>query len=123
MSKQPLKNDLDNVFEIQEYETNKPNKTTTVMNNGCLDNIFYNGGTAEGLKVTLQSMIAQDGSVLTCTVCGKSKDKAGNSYANRQMEGHVENMHVYGVVYECNSCEKTLGSKDKLHQHTSVHHK
>ena len=117
------KNDLDTAIEISKTETYIPNTSTTVMNTENVDKVFYNGGTAEGLKEILQSLIAKDGSVLTCTVCGKSKDKTGNHYANRQMERHVESMHVNGVVYECNNCEKTVGSKDALHKHTYLHHK
>ena len=118
--KQPLKSELNQVYEIPKTKTYIPNKTTTVMTTEHFDKVIYNGGIAEGLKETLQSMIAKNGTVLTCTVCGKSKDKAGNQYANRQMERHVESMHVEGVVYECNNCEKTFRSKNSLYSHSQL---
>ena len=118
--KQPLKSKLNKIYEIPKAETYVASKTTTVMTTEHFEKVFYNGGTPEGLKETLQSMISKDGTVLTCTVCGKSKDKAGNQYANRQMERHVESMHVDGVVYECNNCEKTFRSKNALYSHRQL---
>ena len=118
--KPSLENDFDQVIAIPKTETYITNKTTAIMTTENMDKVFYNGGTAEGLKETLQSMIARDGTVLTCTVCGKSKEEAGNRHANRQMERHVESMHVDGVVYECHSCDKTFRSKNALYCHTQL---
>ena len=58
--KQPLKSELNQVYEIPKTETYIPNKTTTVMTTEHFDKVIYNGGTAEGLKETLQSMIAKN---------------------------------------------------------------
>ena len=71
-------------------------------------NVTFTGGSSEELKETLWSMISQAGTVLTCTVCGKSKDKALDSYAKKHMVSHVESLHIEGVVYECTKCDKSF---------------
>jgi hypothetical protein len=71
-------------------------------------NVTFTGGSSEELKETLWSMISQAGTVLTCTVCGKSKDKALDSQAKRHMVSHVESLHIEGVSYECTKCDKSF---------------
>ena len=98
---------------------------STVMTlNSPAAQINFNGGSAQDLKSTLWSMIVQNGTVLTCTVCGKSKDKTLDNQANRHMESHVESLHTEGVEYECNKCDKTFRSKNALHKHNQqIHNK
>ena len=76
--------------------------------NTSIAKMSFNGGSAEDLKTTLWSMISQNGTVLTCTVCGKSKDKENDQRANLQMERHIESMHMEGVNYDCARCDKSF---------------
>ena len=103
-----------NLLEDNEYDSNS---TTIVSTNYPSTNVSFNGGTAEGLKSTLWSMIAQEGTVLTCTSCGKTMDRSLNRNARQQMEQHVESIHVDGLTYSCPRCDKIFRSKMALHKH------
>ena len=108
-------------FYEKEYT---PNPSTTVMTtNSPVSQVSFNGGTADDLKAVVWSMISQNGSVLTCTVCGKTKDKAIDTQAKHHMASHVESLHVDGVSYACNRCDNTFRSKPALHKHTHKEHK
>ena len=94
------------------------NATTTVMATfNTTPNMYFNGSTVEDLKLTLRSMITQEGKVLTCTVCGKTTDKSLSRHARELMEQHVESLHVDGVTYDCTKCDKTFKSKRALWNH------
>ena len=67
-------------------------------------------------------MIAQYGTVLTCTVCGKTTDRSLNRHARFHMEKHVESLHVEGVTYNCTRCDKISRSKVALQKHTQKFH-
>ena len=109
------------VYYDQEYA---PNASTTLMTtNSPSSQVSFTGGTGEDLKVVVWSMIAQSGTVLTCTVCGKTKDKAMDTQANHHMVSHVESLHVDGVTYDCTRCDKTFRSKHALHNHTYKAHR
>jgi hypothetical protein len=105
------------------YYDNEAEQINSVM---ALDNsaaqMHFSGGSAEDLKSTLLSMIYQNGTVLTCKVCGKSKDKTVDKKANEHMRNHVESLHTEGVIYECNKCDKTFGYKNAFHKHTHQAH-
>ena len=101
-----------------------PSPSTTLMTTSSPSSqVSFNGGTAEDLKAVVWSMIAQSGSKLTCTVCGKTKDKAMDTQANHHMASHVESLHVDGVTYDCTRCDKTFRSKHALHNHTYKAHR
>ena len=85
-------------------------------------NVSFNGGTAKDLKSTVWSMLAQDGTVLTCTVCGKTTDRSSNKHVRFHMERHVESLHVEGVTYNCTRCDKISRSKVALQKHTQKFH-
>ena len=107
-----------------EEELDDTNQTTTVMMAITPSSrMSFNVGTGGDLKETLWSMISQSGSVLTCNVCGKSKDKSVAKNAKMQMENHVESLHVDGVTYDCSRCEQVFRSKNALHKHTFINHK
>ena len=112
-SAQSLKNEIQPYNE--EYDSNMVVARTVTQ-------VSFSGGSAEDLKATLWSMISQNGTLLTCTVCGKSKDKTQDMYAKKHMESHVESLHTEGVVYDCNKCDKTFRSKNALHKHTQQVH-
>ena len=102
----------------------KPNTTATPMaKNNLSDQVSFEGGNAEDLKAVVWSKISQTGRVLTCTVCGKTKDRSTDRDANAHMANHVESIHVNGVTYNCPKCDKTFRSKHALHQHKYKHHK
>ena len=113
-------------FEAELYydQDSKENPSTTMMTTiGRTSQVSFNGGTAEGLKTVVWSMISQSGTMLTCTVCGKTKDKSLDRQATHHMTSHVESLHVEGATYECSRCEKTFRSKHALHCHTNEKHK
>ena len=110
-------NKLDNYYDEDAKQIN-----TVMALDSSAAQVHFNGGSAEDLKSTLWSMIYQNGTVLTCKVCGKSKDKTLDRYANKHMLSHVESLHTEGVVYECNKCDKTFGYKNALHKHTHQTH-
>ena len=99
----------------------KQNSTVVAFNNSVAQ-VHFDGGSAEDLKSTLWSMISQNGTILTCTVCGKYKDKTLDRDANKHMTSHVESLHLEGVLYECNKGDKTFRSKNALHKHTQKTH-
>ena len=109
------------VYYDQEYASNT--STTLMTTNSPVSQVSFNGGTAEDLKAVVWSMISQSGSLLTCTVCGKTKDKAMDSQANHHMASHVESLHVDGITYDCTRCDKTFRSKHALHNHTYKAHR
>ena len=116
MSAQFNKNEIDSYHKVKL--TNSVIATTSPV-----AQVSFTGGSSEELKETLWSMITQEGTVLICTVCGKSKDKATDREAKKQMLSHVESLHMEGVMYECTKCEKTFRSKAALNTHTSRVHK
>ena len=96
----------------------KPNSITAVMTTkNPLYQVSFEGGTAENLKAVVWSRISQAGRVLTCIVCGKTKDRSTDRDANAHMANHAESLHVNGVTYNCPKCQKTFRSKHALHNH------
>ena len=113
-------------FEAELYydQESKDILSTTMMTTiGQPSQVTFNGGTAEDFKTVVWSMISQSGTMLTCTVCGKTKDKSLDRQATHHMTSHVESLHVEGATYECARCEKTFRSKHALHCHTNKAHK
>ena len=104
----------------QEYAPN--HSSTLLTTNSAAYQVYYNRGTAEDLKAVVWSMISQSGTVLTCTVCGKTKDRTLDSQANHQMASHVESLHVEGVQYDCTRCDKTFRSQNTLYNPTYKAH-
>ena len=85
--------------------------------------VSFTGGSAEVLKASMRSMISENGPIFTCTVCGKTKDNNVDKRARRQIERHVESMHLEGVAYDCGRCDKTFRSRNALDTHTPSKHK
>ena len=75
------------------------------------------------LNTALKSMSLQTGSLITCTVCGKTNDLKTNSKARQTMQQHIESMHVDGLLYKCAMCDKTFRSKNARYTHKSKHHR
>ena len=94
--------------ETYEDKQSFDESTTLITTNSSLAKVSFYGGSAEDLKTTLWSMISQNGQMLTCTICGKSKNKQIDQQANNQMERHVESLHIEGVTYDCTKCDKTF---------------
>jgi hypothetical protein len=116
----------DNEFEAELYhgQEYKPNTTTALVTaNSPAAQVSFNGGTAEDLKAVVWSLISQTGTVVTCTVCGKTKDKSVDRDTNSHMASHVERLHVDGVIYNCPSCDTTFRCKSALHNHTYKIHR
>ena len=111
-----------NIAVASNDETYSKELGTVMKFNSPAAPMNFNGGSARDLKSTLWSMIVLNGTLLTCTVCGKSKDKTLDNQANRHMESHVESLHTEGVEYECNKCDKTFRSKNAMHKHTQQIH-
>ena len=127
-NEQNMKKDLSSSFykiEIDSKQDKPASKliSSVIATTSPAAQVSFTGGSAEELKETLWSMISQEGPVLTCTVCGKSKDKAMDREAKKQMVSHVESLHMEGVMYECTKCEKTFRSKAAFNTHTSRVHK
>ena len=109
--------------KILDDNESDSNSTRIVMTtNHPSSNVSFIGGTTEDLKSTLWSMIAQEGTVLTCTACGKTTDRALNRNARQQMEQHVESLHVDGVTYNCPRCDKIFRSKMAFQKHVRKFH-
>ena len=110
--------------EPLDDEQHFQNQTTTVMTTENLQTkVLYTGGNSEDLKSTICSLIFKNGTIITCTVCGKTKDETVDKNAKYHMESHVESLHVDGVTYNCTKCDKTFRSKNALHKHTFRYHK
>ena len=121
-----------NIYEQNfksEYASNghKNNKNQTsiviAMESGTQNKVSYEEGSLGDLKSTIWSMISNNGTILVCSVCGKTIDKTVDKVAKQHMENHVESLHLDGVTYECTKCDKTFRSKNNLHKHTFRHHK
>ena len=83
-----------NKMEIYyDGESDVKQSGTVVELNNLVPQVYFNGGSSEDLKLTLWSMISQNGTVLICTVCGKSKDKISDREAKTHMMSHVESLH------------------------------
>ena len=95
------------------------------MNTNSLPAVLsITGGFGEDLKVSgLWSMISEKGPIFTCTVFGKTKDNNIDKIARRQIEGHVESMHLEEVAYDCGRCDKTSRSRNALYKHTCSKYK
>ena len=112
---------IDNLYK-QEYITDQT--TALIRANSQNSLVSYSGGSADDLKATLWSMMSQKGTLITCTVCGKTKDKETDKKATLQMERHIESLHVEGLSYACAKCDKTFRSKNILNIHTyKLHNK
>ena len=93
----------------QEYYQNAI--TTFGTTDSSQHRVSYSGSTYEDLKKTLWSMISRNGSILTCTVCGKTLDRTLDKSATTHMKKHVESLHVDGVSYACKRCGEIVRSK------------
>ena len=122
---------INNPTQMEKFETelyhdqeNDPKPSTTMLTTiSQPPQVSFNGGSAEDLKAVVWSMISQSGTLLTCTVCGKTKDKSQDRQATCHMASHVESLHVDGATYDCTRCEKTFRSKQAIHHHTYKAHK
>ena len=77
---------------------------------------------AADLRVRLDSLmerVADGEHVWKCTVCGKST--RGNN-ARAHMRGHIE-IHMEGLSYPCNKCDKISRSSNALITHNSRKHR
>ena len=84
-------------------------QTTAIISTNSQNSLLtYSGGSADDPKSTLRSMISQKGTVITCTVCGKTKDKETDKQAIIHMERHIESLHIEGLSYDCARCDKTF---------------
>ena len=104
----------------QEYNTDQT--TSFKRENGENSLVAYSGGSADDLKTTLWSMMSQNGTLITCTVCGKTKNRATDKKATLQMERHIESLHIEGLSYACARCNQKFRSKNTLNIHTYKFH-
>ena len=108
-----------NTLNKHTYRTHK-SSVMTVRNSSPI--VFFSGSSAEEKKATLRSMISWNGSILSCTICGKTTDKIQEKNAKTKMEQHIESLHTEGGSYDCSKCDQTFRRKPSLHQHTYRSH-
>ena len=118
---EPNSAQCDNKFGKNQIVFNET--TAVVKTNSGSSIVSFNGGSAEDLKASMSSIISENGTVFTCTVCGKTKDNKIDKRARRQIERHVESMHLEGVTYDCGRCDQTFRSRNALDIHTYSKHK
>ena len=112
---------LRSLFKADEYPCNQ--LKTEIADDNPTKYVAFNGGSSEEIKQTLHSKITQNGSVYTCTVCGKSKDKTITRQAKYEIERHVGSKHLVGVTYNCSKCDKQFKSENALRCHNYNTHK
>ena len=96
---------------------------TEISEKNSTSQVAFKCGSSEELKQTLHSKITQNGSVFTCNVCGKSKDKTITRQAKYELERHVGSKHIEGVAYNCRKCETKFKSENALRCHNYNKHK
>ena len=64
------------------------------------------------LDKTVDSLFESENGLFKCKVCGKTNSKKQN------MQKHVE-IHIEGLSFDCDLCNKTLRSRESLCNHKS----
>ena len=82
-----------NTLNKHTYRTHKSSVMATRNSSPV---VFFSGSSAEEKKATLLSMISWNGTVLSCTICGKTKDKIKEKNAKTKIEQHIESLHTEG---------------------------
>ena len=70
----------------------------------------------EDLDRQLSELIQSIGDIWSCTVCGKQANKKSN------LKKHIQ-LHIEGLSYACNNCDKVFRCKTNLTNHTYRLHK
>ena len=83
-----------------------------VANNSAVSN------TEEIDKKISEYVIRGEDGIYSCGYCGKVGDKTKNIY---NMRNHVET-HMEGLSFPCQSCDKTLRSRESLRRHNYKSH-
>ena len=109
-----------NTLNKHTYRTHKSSVRNSINTSPI---VFFSGESTEDKKATLRSLISLNGTVLSCTVCGKTKDKLKDKNAKHNMEQHIEILHTEGSSYQCSKCDNSYRCKKSLHQHTYRSHK
>ena len=63
----------------------------------------------------VENLMETDGDLLRCKTCGKTARNKGN------MERHVE-IHIEGLSFECQFCDKTYKTRMSRDQHKKLKH-
>ena len=75
------------------------NKSCSVKSKSIVGPISAIGHTQEEVEQTISDLITKESDLHKCTVCGKLSKDRGN------LKRHVE-VHIDGLSYQCNLCEK-----------------
>jgi len=64
----------------------------------------------------IRDLITKESELHKCTICGKLSKDSSN------MKRHVE-VHIDGLSYSCNICDKTFRNKQAMQGHKSYSHR
>eukprot|EP00092_Neocalanus_flemingeri_P036333 GFUD01039556.1.p1 GENE.GFUD01039556.1~~GFUD01039556.1.p1 ORF type:complete len:406 (+),score=98.92 GFUD01039556.1:19-1236(+) len=93
---------------LNNDDSNIIDDSKVVKNDGIMD-----------FDSTINSMIEKVTNLWYCKVC--RKEYTGKHKSN--LLTHIERNHTSGFVHTCDSCDKTLASKESLRSHTRSVHK
>ena len=112
-------NQFTKVVKNELYIENKENSIVQSNNSGIRkqrseSNSMVNQSDIS-MKETVKNMISQNGEKWTCNNCGKEASTKGN------IELHAE-IHIEGLEFNCNKCDKTFRSRNLLAHHRNRYH-
>ena len=96
------------------YETQAPVNTKAVNERSYT--VAVDGQDESLIESKIDEILTKSDGIITCTACGKS---GTNNY---NMKRHVQ-IHIDGMSYSCQLCNKTFRSKNSLQCHNGVFHK
>ena len=113
--------DIKNFFN--EYE-DKANMENEIIPSKPEREVSQGANTVKSLTVTdnfelkekIKSLYTRENGKYFCNTCGKTTTDMGN------MRKHVE-IHIDGLQYDCQLCDKTFRSRNSLNVHKSTSHK
>ena len=78
--------------------------------------VAIDGQDESEVQSKINEILTKSNGIITCTACGKSGAHPGN------MRRHVQ-IHIEGMSYPCQICNKSFRSKNSLQYHVGFYHK
>merc|ERR1712126_232539 len=95
--------DTENAKSKSEMQITSLNGSLTVQNTSELDN-------------AVEDLIVEENGIVKCKVCGKTSTATTKCNMRQNLKKHVE-IHIEGLSFDCQHCDKSFRSRESLRKH------
>merc|ERR1712189_26276 len=98
------------IVKPKNFKKERKSFPQSTQNESITKTISVIGHIQEEVDQKIRDLITKESDIYKCTVCGKLSNHLAN------MKRHVE-VHIDGLSYSCNICDKTFRSKPSFSMH------